>query len=418
MRLPEIASAAKMALLEVRQQKVRSLLTVLGVVIGTGTVIAVGSIVTGVNGTIEQMALSWGPDTIFGFQFSLGFRGNITAEEFKRKPFTLEEARALEERCPAIRHTAPYLFSPNSFAEGGNGWTDRASFGSNELYNIELAGTEEGYISGEGSRMLDGRFFTQTENQHHAPVVVIGEHVYKSLFRGRDALGKWIKVNGTQLQVVGVAGYAIGFPGQEDRRVLLPYYTMHKIFPNARQIMFIIVAFPGKVNEAIDQTETVMRQLRKTPPAAADDFWFATGSQMLDDFHRITEMVVVVMVGLSSIGLLVGGIGVMNIMLVSVTERTREIGIRKAVGATRADITMQFLIEAVVLTGLGGLLGMTLGWMVSVVFRMVFPSLPTFVPLWAAVLGVMVSVLVGLFSGTWPAVKAARLNPVVALQYE
>jgi len=364
------------------------------------------------------MAQSWGPETIFAFHFSLGFRGNITAEEFKRKPFTWEQSRVLAERCPAIRHVAPYLFSPNTFAEGRGGWVDRASYGANELFNIEFAGTEEGYISGPSSRMLDGRFFTDTENQHHVPVVVIGEHVYKTLFQGRDAIGKWIKVDGSQLQVVGVIGYAISFPGQEDRRVLLPYFTLHKIFPTANQIMFIIIAYPGQVDQAIDQTETVMRQLRKTAPGAADDFWLSTGSQMLDDFHRITAMVALVMVALSSIGLLVGGIGVMNIMLVSVTERTREIGIRKAVGATRAQIVMQFLTEAVVLTGLGGVLGMTLGWIASTVFRIVFPNLPTSVPLWAASLGVVVSVLVGLFFGTWPAMKAARLDPVIALRYE
>jgi len=158
--------------------------------------------------------------------------------------------------------------------------------------------------------------------------------------------------------------------------------------------------------------------LRKTPASKPDDFWLSTGSQMLEDFHRITATVALVMVALSSIGLLVGGIGVMNIMLVSVTERTREIGIRKAVGARRADIVVQFLTEAVVLTGLGGFLGMALGWLASLAFRLFFPSLPTSVPFWAAALGVAVSVGIGLFFGTWPAMKAARLDPVVALQYE
>jgi len=162
----------------------------------------------------------------------------------------------------------------------------------------------------------------------------------------------------------------------------------------------------------------MLRQLRKVPPTKPDDFWLSTGNQMLEDFHRITATVAIVMVAMSSIGLLVGGIGVMNIMLVSVTERTREIGIRKAVGARRSDIVVQFLTEAVVLTGMGGLLGMTLGWIISVVFRIIFPNLPTSVPLWAAALGVLVSVGVGLFFGTWPAMKAARLDPVVALQYE
>jgi putative ABC transport system permease protein len=190
------------------------------------------------------------------------------------------------------------------------------------------------------------------------------------------------------------------------------------MFPTANQIMFIIIAKKGMIDRAMDESEVALRMMRKTPPNKADDFWLSTGSQMLQDFHRITSTVALLMVALSSIGLLVGGIGVMNIMLVSVTERTREIGIRKAVGAKRSDIVVQFLTEAVVLTGLGGLAGMTLGWLISVMFRLIFPSLPTSVPLWAAALGVCVSVGVGLFFGTWPALKAARLDPVVALQYE
>jgi putative ABC transport system permease protein len=412
----EIGSAVRMALATVREHKTRSLLTVLGVVIGTGTVIAVGSIITGVNGAITDLTTSFGPETIFAFQFNLGFRGNITDEEFKRKKFTWEESQEMLEHCPALAHIAPYLFSPNTFGQGG--WIDRAKFGSKDIYNIELAGTEEGYASGGGNKMMWGRFFTDEESRHRRPVVVIGEHVYKALFQVGDPIGKWVEVDGHQLEVVGVIGRSVGFPGQEDRRVMLPYFTMHKEFPNADQIMFVMIAQKGQVDLAIDQSEAALRILRKTPANKPDDFWLSTGSQMLENFHRITATVAIVMVALSSIGLLVGGIGVMNIMLVSVTERTREIGIRKAMGARRSDILAQFLTEAVVLTGLGGLLGMTLGWSASLVFRLVFPSMPTSVPLWAAALGVCVSVAVGLFFGTWPAMKAAKLDPVVALQYE
>jgi putative ABC transport system permease protein len=417
MRLSEITASVAMAFATVREHKMRSILTVLGVIIGTGTVIAVGSIIAGVDGVIANVTRSFGPDTIMGFQFNIGFRGNITAEEWKRKPLTWEEAQALVERCPSILHVAPYLFSPNTF--GGGGWNDRAKYGNRELYDIELAGTEEGYAEGGAERMIYGRFFTDGENRRHEPVVVIGEHVHKTLFQDIDPTDKWIEVDGHQFRVIGVmARMSASFPGQEDRRVLLPYFTMHKVFPNAKNIMFVIIAKPGLANQAIDEAEAMLRQLRKVPPNKPDDFWLSTGNQMLEDFHRITATVAIVMVALSSIGLLVGGIGVMNIMLVSVTERTREIGIRKAVGARKADIVLQFLTEAVVLTGLGGLMGMTLGWIVSLIFRLIFPNLPTSVPLWAAVLGVSVSVAVGLFFGTWPALKAARLDPVVALQYE
>ncbi|HZU28463.1 MAG TPA: ABC transporter permease [Bryobacteraceae bacterium] len=417
MRLSEVKSSAGMAIATVREHKMRSLLTVLGVIIGTGAVIAVGSIITGVNGAIAGITKSFGPDTIFGFQFNIGFRGDISSEEWKRKPFTWEDAQVLAQRCPSILHIAPYLFSPNTFGRGG--WVDRAVYRNKDIYNIEFAGTEEGYAEGGADHMLYGRFFTDEEGRRRQPVVVIGEHVYKALFQVGDPVGKTIQVNGHELRIVGVMAHmAASFPGQEDRRVMVPFWSMRKMFPTAKQIMFVIIAKPGTVDRAMDECQAVLRQVRKTPPNKPDDFWLSTGSQMLEDFQRIMSTVALVMVVLSSIGLLVGGIGVMNIMLVSVTERTREIGIRKAVGARRIDIVVQFLTEAVVLTGLGGLLGMTLGYLISLGFRLAFPNLPTSVPLWAAALGVMVSVGVGLFFGTWPATKAARLDPVVALQYE
>jgi len=193
---------------------------------------------------------------------------------------------------------------------------------------------------------------------------------------------------------------------------------MHKMFPTADEIMFVIGARKGMVDRALDEAQSGLRQLRKTPAAKPDDFWLSTGSQMLEDFHSITATVAVVMVALSSIGLLVGGIGVMNIMLVSVTERTFEIGIRKAVGARRSDVLIQFLIEAAALTGLGGIAGIAFGWILSLISRLIFPSIPASVPLWAAVTGIVMSVAVGLFFGIWPANRAARLDPVEALRYE
>jgi putative ABC transport system permease protein len=234
-----------------------------------------------------------------------------------------------------------------------------------------------------------------------------------------DPVGKRIQVDGHELEIMGVMNRPAAYlPGMNDNRVLMPYFTMHKMFPSVREHMLVVIAYAGMVPQAQDEVRAVLRLSRRDPMDKPDTFYMTTSEQMIEQFHSVTATVALVMIILSSIGLLVGGIGVMNIMLVSVTERTREIGIRKAVGARRSDIIVQFLTEAVVLTLLGGIIGLMIGWLISRVAGLVFPNLPTAVPLWAAVSGVMVSVGVGLFFGIWPAARAARLDPVEALRYE
>ncbi len=412
-----LGSGIMLALNTIREHKMRSFLTVLGVIIGTGTIIGVGSIIAGLDGAISGIFKSFGPNTAIIFKFQPGFRsGRLTPEELQRKPLSYADAQAIAERSPDVEHVSAFLFPPTIF-DGPN--TRSARYKGNEMLQVDMNGTEESYIAGGYSEMKEGRFFTDTESRHHMPVVVVGEDVPKALMSGEYPIDKWIEVEGHQFQIIGVMKKpSASFPGQQDKRILLPYFTMRKVFPTATENMLIIVATPGKLPAAIDEARAALRIQRHVPFSKPDNFAISTSEQMIENFHKVTAMVAIVMVVLSSIGLLVGGIGVMNIMLVSVTERTREIGVRKAIGARRTDIVIQFLTEAMVLTGLGGLLGMTVGYLISLICRLVFPSLPTTVPLWAAVLGFFVSVGVGLFFGIWPANKAARLDPVVALRYE
>ncbi|HWQ55139.1 MAG TPA: ABC transporter permease [Bryobacteraceae bacterium] len=403
-----LRAGVQIALATVREHKMRSFLTVLGVVIGTGAVIGVGSIVAGLDTAITNILRSFGPETMIVLKGKA--MGGWTPEEVRRKPLTLEHAHAVQERCPSVEHASPYLFPARGM--------HKARYKGNDVYNVEIGGTEEGYAAG-GTTMRAGRFFTDMESRRRMPVVVVGEAIGKSWFANVNPIGKWIEVDGHAVEIVGVMDKpAASLPGHEDLRILFPYYSMRKMFPSAREHMLVIMAKPGLLATAQDEVRTILRLERRVKPGQPDNFSISTAEQMIEEFHRVTSTVALVMVILSSIGLLVGGIGVMNIMLVSVTERTREIGVRKAVGARRGDIVLQFLTEAVVLTMLGGLLGMALGWIISRIAGLVFPSLPTAVPLWAVVSGLMVSVGVGLFFGIWPATRAARLDPVDALRYE
>jgi putative ABC transport system permease protein len=399
-----------LALDTIRAHKLRTFLTMLGVIIGTGTIIGVGALLTGFDGAITNVLKSFGPNSIMVFKtpaFS-----NSTPEERARKDLIYQNVISLRDKCSACQTVSPMLW-PN----GRQLVVTR--YKGNAVYQTQLRGVEENYIETGQSEMKAGRFFTDFENRHRESVAVIGADTEKALFSAVDPIGKIISVDGHQVEVIGtMLRPTASFFGNSDTRVLLPYFTMRRMYPNAKDMALVIVAREGMLPQAIDQIRTVLRIDRHVPMNKPDDFNISTAQQLVDQFRQITSMTFLVMIILSSIGLLVGGIGVMNIMLVSVTERTKEIGIRKAIGARRVDIITQFLLEATVLTGLGGLVGLGLGWLIAAASKLVFTTLPTQVPAWAAIMGVGVSVAVGLFFGIWPASKAAKLDPVEALRYE
>ncbi len=406
-------NGTSLAFQTIRAHKMRAFLTVLGVIIGTGTIIGVGAILTGFDATITSVLRSFGPNSIIVFKFPVGFRfHDLTPEERLRKNLTYDDTVSLREKCAACQEVSPMLFPPDRTIIN-------AKYKGNDIYQVNIFGVEESYAR-EGQVDLHlGRFLTDEESRHRLPVCVIGADIEKALFSHEDPIGKIINVDGRQLEVVGtMLRPAASFFGSDDKRILLPYFTMHRMYPTAHENAIVVTAYDGQLPAAIDETRTILRIDRKVAVSKPDNFALSTAEQMVSDFRQITSMTFIVMVVLSSIGLLVGGIGVMNIMLVSVTERTREIGVRKAIGAKKSDIVIQFLIEATVLTGMGGLVGIAFGWLIALISRLVFSSLPAAVPLWAAALGIGVSVGVGLFFGIWPANKAARLDPVEALRYE
>jgi putative ABC transport system permease protein len=289
-----------------------------------------------------------------------------------------------------------------------------------EMLEIDFHGATPEDFQNINADLKDGRIYTRIDDLHRTDVAVIGADVVQRLFEGEDPIGKELQVDGHSFEVVGTLSKRKAFLGDNgnDRIVMIPYFTYRKLYPKAKENFIAALAFPGKMDQAKDEITGLLRRLRNDKPSDPNSFGIASAQSIVTQFRDIMGMIVLVTVVISSIGLLVGGIGVMNIMLVSVTERTREIGVRKAIGARRSDITWQFLLEAMTLTGAGGVAGVTAGYLLSFLIRALFPALPSTVPIWAVVMGFAASVSIGLFFGIWPAVKASRLDPIMALRHE
>ncbi|MDQ2973807.1 MAG: ABC transporter permease [Acidobacteriota bacterium] len=402
------------------QHKLRSALTILGVVIGTMTVIVIAAFVSGIDARVSKEIESFGTNSVYIYRFDPGFNFNPTQEERMRKPLSYEDTLAIETECPSIVFAAAFM-SPVDFF--GGPFTQRVNvrYRDIEMTNSAVQGASPSYFKMGVTNIGEGRYFTDEENARHANVLVIGSDVANTLFPFVNAIDKEVTINGRTYRVVGVLAardvFLVGAedPNNENKAVYMPYLTLRKLYPEVNDNFVMAQARPGQMQQAVEEVRELLRRRRKVAFGASDNFGISTSEQILSQFGAITGGVFALMVAISSVGLLIGGIGVMNIMLVSVTERTREIGVRKAMGARRRDIIVQFLIEAATLTGLGGLLGIAVGCVIALLIQMI---MPTYIPLWAPVVGFVVSVGLGLTFGLWPAWKAARLNPIEALRYE
>ena len=404
-----------MAFATLRANKLRSFLTIIGVVVGVITVMLISSIISGIGMAVEQQVKSFGTRSVFIYKMDIGIRFCRTSREERMRPdLTLEDALALRQ-LSEVETAVPFLdvssgFFGNSTVVSAKGKQTNSIQLNGTLPEMELSGTEV---------LMEGRWFTQAENDYKVDVVLIGDKVKETFFPYESPIGETLDINGRKFTVIGhlqkketLFG---GDGGGESNTIYMPFNSALRMKPNADDIFILAIAKEGRLQQAQDQIVDLLRVRRHVPFGKPNNFSTATADSIIEQFQSITAGVALAMIVISSIGLMIGGIGVMNIMLVSVTERTREIGIRKAVGAKQSDILMQFLIEAGTLTGFGGLVGLLIGWLLTLLIALVFPS---YVPWWAPPLGFFASVGIGLIFGIWPAWKAARLDPIESLRYE
>ena len=406
----------RFALSAILEHKLRSGLTILGIVVGVTTVMVMVAIVTGFNNNVIGNLQAFGANRIEvqRDEQRFGPGGPRDDEEKRRKNITVDDALALREALPEA--TVSSLI----------GYTEEVvhvKHGNLEANAPYVLGADEFYPTGTAYNIGHGRYFTAAEVEHNALLVVLGAEVQEAIFPKEDPLGKDITVDGLRYRVVGVLekkGAQFGW--SPDNKVVLPLGSFERQYgAELRRSGVHLSVVPRRTEDmdrVIEKTVAVLRARRKVPFNKPNDFAIVTPDQLIAQFKAITGGVTAAMVFVALLSLVIGGVGVMNIMLVSVTQRTREIGIRRAVGAFRRDVIGQFLIEAITLSALGGAIGVALGLAISAAVKASVPALPTAIPLWSPLIGLFVSVGVGIFFGAYPAVKASRINPIEALRWE
>ncbi len=408
-----------MAMESIRAHKFRSFLTILGIVVGVITAIVVASILTGMRNSIVAIVEEYGTNNIYAFHLSTGF-GPSSRDERNRKPLTDNDAEAILTQSTAVNDVTMVAPSIGSF----NGGFDDNLVYEGKNYRWALTdGVMPNLMEMTNLVLRSGRFISEADNYQRRHVLVVGVNTVDALFPDNpdDVVGKVVRMNGSTWEIIGVIEKRkAGFFGEneEDRKVMLPYRTARMDAPDRKEELIIIQAKAGQLNDAAAEVEGILRQRRNVKYGEPNNFDVKTADNFIAQFDGIMGGVGLAAIAISCLGLLVGGIGVMNIMLVSVTERTKEIGIRKAIGATKGAIVLQFLLEAMTLTFFGGIIGVVTAIGISNLIMLLIPSIPAQVPPWAVITGLTVSVGVGLVFGVLPARKASRLDPIECLRYE